>query len=88
MFSKTSTSLVSQICKNDDGVSTSNEKDTFYSELIAKIYCFKDAFRADSGNSENFKFDQLSKRTTNSYIQSNIILYSILILISLNKKNS
>ena len=55
-----STSLVSQICKNDNGASNSIEKDIFYSELTAKIYCFKEMFRSDSGNSENFKFDSLS----------------------------
>lgn len=54
------TSLVSQICKNDNGASNSIDKDIFYSELTAKIYCFKEMFRSDSGNSENFKFDSLS----------------------------
>jgi hypothetical protein len=31
----------------------------FYSELTAKIYCFNEAFRANSGNARNFKFDSL-----------------------------
>ena len=52
-----STSLVSQICKNDEEVL--NKETMFYSELTAKIYCFKDAFRTNSGNSRNFKFDSL-----------------------------
>ena len=51
--------MVSQICKNDNGASNSIEKDIFFSELTAKIYCFKNVFKTDSGNSENFKFDLL-----------------------------
>jgi hypothetical protein len=52
-----STSLVSQICKNDDDLL--NGEMPFYSELTAKIYCFNEAFRSNSGNSRNFKFDSL-----------------------------
>jgi hypothetical protein len=54
---KISTSLVSQVCKNDHDIL--NGEMPFYSELTAKIYCFNEAFRANSGNARNFKFDSL-----------------------------
>lgn len=52
-----STSLVTQICRSDQDIL--NGEIPFYSELTAKIYCFNEAFRSNSGNSRNFKFDTL-----------------------------
>jgi len=50
-----SASLVSQICKNDQGIGEFNE---FFSELKAQINCFKDSTPI-SGNSANFRFEIL-----------------------------
>ncbi len=50
-----SSALVSQICKNDQGIGEFNE---LYSELKAQINCFKDATPIH-GNSANFRFEIL-----------------------------
>ena len=58
-YLKVSSSLISQICKNDEGVKTMREpKPAFYSELTAQINCFKSASPKD-GNSKNFRFEIL-----------------------------
>ncbi|CAF0882629.1 unnamed protein product [Brachionus calyciflorus] len=53
-----STSLVTQFCKNDLNI-LNNINPVFYTELTAKIYCFNEAFKSNSGNSKIFKFDSL-----------------------------